>query len=118
MKCLQHATVFFTGLTLGMFLLQPLQAESAGDPAKGKAIYEKHCLACHGQQGKGDGPTGKMLKPPVADFTSPTSKKKSETDLRQIIENGKTGTAMVPWKAQLPAADIDAVLAYLATLRK
>src|SRR5262245_26671006 len=91
------ATVVF--MFLGLLLSQLVEA--AGDPVKGKGLYEKHCVACHGPQGKGDGPAGRMLKPPAADFTSATSKQKSEPDLLQTVENGKPGTAMPPWKSQL-----------------
>ena len=77
------------GLVLGL-LLWGTRAVDAGDPAKGKALYEKNCLVCHGPQGKGDGPAGKVLKPPAADFTSPESKKKSEADLRQVRRKRKT----------------------------
>lgn len=98
-------------------LVQPAWG-AGGDPAKGKAVYEQRCLACHGPQGKGDGPTGKVLVPPAADFTSAASKKKSDADLLTIIENGKPPTAMMAWKGQLPGQDIQHVLAYVKTLRK
>ena len=91
---------------------------ATGDPEKGKAVYEKSCVACHGPQGKGDGPTGKVLVPPAADFTSAASKKKSDADLLKTIENGKPPTAMVAWKGLLPDQDIQHVLAYVKTLRK
>ena len=87
-------------------------------PQEEKALYEKHCMACHGPQGKGDGPTGKMLTPPAADFSSAVSKKKSEAELREVIENGKPGTAMGPWKNQLAPTDLNNVLGYVTTLRK
>ncbi len=118
MTYMRSTGLFLISAWLGLILLQPVPSQAAGDPTKGKAIYEQRCATCHGPQGKGDGPTGKMLKPPAADFTSTASKKKSEADLRQVIENGKTGTAMVPWKTQISEADIDNVLAYLNTLRK
>ena len=112
------AAMFFLGANLGLILIGPPMLEAAGDSAKGKSLYEKHCVACHGPQGKGDGPAGKMLKPPAADFTSAESKKKSEADLRQVLEKGKSGTAMGPWKPQLSDADINDVLMYLSTFRK
>jgi mono/diheme cytochrome c family protein len=114
----RSAMLFCLVVSLGLIFVRPLPLEAAGDSAKGKAAYEKYCMACHGPQGKGDGPAGKMLKPPAADFTSAESKKKSEEDLRQVVENGKPGTAMGPWKSQLSDADIKDVLAYLITLRK
>lgn len=91
---------------------------AGGDPVKGKAVYEKSCMACHGPQGKGDGPTGKVLVPPAADFTSAASRKKSDAELLKTIENGKPPTAMIAWKGQLSAQDIQHVLAYVKSLRK
>jgi mono/diheme cytochrome c family protein len=113
-----NAALLCLGASLVLMLFGPPAVEAAGDPAKGKAAYDKYCMACHGPQGKGDGPAGKMLKPPAADFTSAESKKKSESDLRQVIEKGKPGTAMGPWKSQLSDSDINDVLAYLMGLRK
>jgi mono/diheme cytochrome c family protein len=37
--------------------------------AAGQALYEEYCLACHGPQGKGDGPVGLTLNPRPADLT-------------------------------------------------
>ncbi len=91
---------------------------AAGDPAKGQAIYQAKCTVCHGPQGKGDGPIGPGLKPPAADFTAEQSKRKSADEMRRIIEGGKPNTAMVAWKSQLSAGEIDDVLAYVLTLRK
>jgi mono/diheme cytochrome c family protein len=107
----------WTGLVLGL-LLWGTRPVDAGDPAKGKALYEKHCLVCHGPQGKGDGPAGKALKPPAADFTSPESTKKSEVELRQVLENGKPGTGMDPWKSQLRQSEMNDLMGYVMTLRE
>ena len=115
---IKYATVLFLIVFLGLLLPQPRVVEASGDPAKGKAIYEKHCMVCHGAEGKGDGPTGRLLKPPAADFTSAMSKKKSEADLLQTAENGKPGTAMVPWKTQLSQPELNDVIGYVMTLRK
>lgn len=112
-------TVFWSAVVLAGLLGWTSAAVAAtGDPEKGKAVYEKSCVACHGPQGKGDGPTGKVLVPPAADFTSAASKKKSDADLLKIIENGKPPTAMMAWRGQLSDQDIQHVLAYVKTLRK
>jgi mono/diheme cytochrome c family protein len=102
----------------GLLAWTPAAVAASGDAVEGKAIYEKHCVACHGPQGKGDGPTGKVLAVPAADFTSAASKKKSDAELLTTIENGKPPTAMVAWKGQLSDRDIQNVLAYVKTLRK
>lgn len=113
----QHMCAF-GGFAAGFLMLIQSASGAGGDAGKGKAVYEQRCLACHGPQGKGDGPTGKVLIPPAADFTSAASKKKSDADLLKIIENGKPPTAMVAWKGQLSDQDIQNVLAYVKTLRK
>jgi mono/diheme cytochrome c family protein len=50
-------------------------------------LYKKNCNVCHGPSGKGDGPAGKMLKPPPADFGT-VAKGASEADLTKIIKEG------------------------------
>lgn len=40
------------------------------DPAAGKITYQKHCAACHGESGKGDGPVASALKPAPTDLTA------------------------------------------------
>ena len=117
MISLRHATILLTGVIVGLLPLAGVVAAS-GDIAKGKILYEKHCLVCHGPAGKGDGPAGRMLKPPAADLTSAASKQKSEADLRAVVENGKPGTAMGPWKGQLSAVELNDLMAYVTTLRK
>jgi mono/diheme cytochrome c family protein len=117
MRSLFGAVALFASVVGGVFLLIGGPIHAAGDPAKGKVLYDKYCVVCHGAQGKGDGPAGRMLKPPAADFTSAASKKKSETELAQVVQNGKPGTAMGPWKGQLSQAELTEVLAYVMGLR-
>lgn len=118
MRSLLFLTAVSGGLLTCLFLLQLDPVGAAADPAKGKALYEKYCVACHGPQGKGDGPAGRMLKPPAADFASAASKKKSEAEFIQVIENGKPGTAMGPWKGQLSQVELSDLIGFVMTLRK
>lgn len=115
---LHHRITMLLALTAGLAVLAQPVSGASGDPEKGKAVYHQRCAACHGPEGKGDGPTGKVLVPPAADFTSAASRKKSDADLLKIIENGKPPTAMIGWKGQLSGEDIRNVLAYVKTLRK
>lgn len=89
-----------------------------GNPAAGRSVDEKHCLACHGPSGKSDGPTGNVIAPPAADLTAPVNRKKTDTQLLGIIENGKPGTAMMAWKERLSNQDMRNVVAYVRTLGK
>ena len=38
---------------------------------QGKTLYTRHCAACHGPTGKGDGPGAQLFKPPPADISTP-----------------------------------------------
>ena len=103
--------LLLSALIFGM-LAQSAFAVS-GDPPKGKAVYEKQCLFCHGAQGKGDGSLGKSLVPPPADLSN--IKAKSDEELLKIIQNGHPQTAMPAFKAQLSEQEIQDALAYIRT---
>jgi mono/diheme cytochrome c family protein len=104
------------GLTLG--LTAPSGWAETGDPAKGEAIFEGICSACHGPKGKGDGPTGEMLTPPAADLTGLKLKDKPDAELFQTIQNGRPPTAMVAFKRKLSDQQIHDVVAYIRSLGK
>ena len=93
---------------------------AGGDVAKGKALYEGRggCVNCHGAAGRGDGPAGKMLNPPPADFTNQKSKAKKDAELLKTIQDGRTGTAMAAFKGQLSEQEIRDLLAYVRSLSK
>ena len=85
-----------------------------GDPAKGQKVYDSHCRNCHGKKGKGDGPIGRLLVPPAANLT--IVEKKSDEALLKTIQNGRSGTAMPPWKQTLSQEKIFNVLAFIRRL--
>ena len=118
MTHVSRSLVVMALLVGGMTIWHGATHAADGDSGKGKTLYEKLCAACHGSEGKGDGPAGKVLVPPAADFTSAVSKKKSVAELRRIIEQGKPGTAMIAWKGQLSSNDVADLVAYLGSLRK
>jgi mono/diheme cytochrome c family protein len=60
----------FAACGLAVGLTTPPGWAETGDPATGKAMYERLCSAGHGAQGKGDGPASQMMRPPAADPTS------------------------------------------------
>lgn len=91
-------------------------AKLAGDPTKGKVVFEKHCMACHGPDGKGSGPMGPLLTPPAADYTSESSRAKSDAELLHTIQEGRPGTAMRSFKRWLSKQEMRDVLAYVRLL--
>ena len=47
---------------------RPLADDSAS-PARGAAVFRSRCTACHGAEGKGDGPAAAALRPRPPDLT-------------------------------------------------
>jgi len=87
-----------------------------GGAQKGRPIYEKYCLLCHGPQGLGDGPQGQLMKPPAANLRSPQSRNKSDAELMKIIKEGHPNSAMTKWTGLLSEEDMRNVLAYIRQL--
>jgi mono/diheme cytochrome c family protein len=87
----------------------------------GKPIYEKNCVMCHGAGGKGDGPAGKMLKPPPGDLAT-VLKGMSDADITKVIkEGGKAvgkAATMPAYGSKLNDEQIQAVVQYIKGLGK
>jgi len=49
-------------LAAGRTLFNPI-GSSPESLARGKQLYATHCLVCHGEQGRGDGPVGRKFVP-------------------------------------------------------
>jgi mono/diheme cytochrome c family protein len=48
----------------------PSAIELRGDAAVGEPLYQRHCAACHGPQGRGDGQQGRAFDPGPPDLTA------------------------------------------------
>jgi mono/diheme cytochrome c family protein len=91
-------------------------------PEQGKPLYERYCLACHGETGRGDGPAAVYLYPQPRDFTrglfkvrtTPSGSLPTDRDLMDTIARGMPGSAM-PGFAQIPMHDRHALVNYLKT---
>lgn len=57
--------------------------------AKGKTLYVKECLSCHGPTGKGDGPGAKDLETKPHDLSSPQLREQTDGALFWKITEGK-----------------------------
>ena len=97
-------------------LILSVHAFAAGNPEKGKHVYEKHCLLCHGPEGRGDGPQGKLMSPPAADFHAPEIQKKSDKLLLKAIKGGHSGSAMTGFEYELNREELNNVLSYIRKL--
>ncbi len=104
----------------------------AADAAAGKAKFMELCVSCHGEGGKGDGPTGKALaaagQPAPRDFTvgafkfdtDKDGKAGTDTDIKNVIAKGALaygGNAMMA-PVVLSDADMANVIAFIRSLKK
>lgn len=97
----------------------PDTAPTGGDASvSGQAIYSANCATCHGETGRGEGPAAVGLEPPPADLTdgSWVTGDGSLAAIKNVIENGSPGTAMIGWKGTLSDAELDAVARYVRSL--
>jgi mono/diheme cytochrome c family protein len=81
----------------------------------GQVIFQKHCAACHGPTGKGDGYT--TFNPPVADLTSAKVSTQLAPQLIRTVHKGRANSAMGKWENVLSDQDIEDVVAYIRSLR-
>ena len=51
-------------------------------------IYAQRCAPCHGANGKGDGPAGKILNPPPQDFATALTGKGDDWIAKVITQGG------------------------------
>lgn len=75
------------------------------------AIYHNYCSVCHGDRGDGRSRARNSLNPPPRDFTA--AGELSRETMIVITTHGKPSTAMVGWKTQLSAAEIEGVVDYI-----
>ncbi|MBS0171014.1 MAG: cytochrome c [Nitrospira sp.] len=107
---------------IAMLLLSgmvPLNAALSGQasPEAGKKLYAASCQNCHGSTGKGDSEMGAYLTPPPADLTAKPTQTKTDAQLRKVILEGRSGTAMTGFSASLNEAQVDDLLAYIRSLQ-
>ena len=86
----------------------------AGKDVDGKKLYDKHCSACHGDNGNSAMWAKNGLNPPPRNFTSADSLNELTTE-RMItsITHGRPGTAMMPFASRLDKDEIASIVAYI-----
>ena len=90
--------------------------------ARGRRVYERRCIGCHGVQGDGNGPMATFLDPRPRNFTlgsfkfrtTPSGSLPTDGDLYRTLTRGVRWTAMPTWH-ELPEKDRMAVIAYIKT---
>lgn len=87
-----------------------------GNPKTGQAIYEQHCLRCHGMSGDGNGPDAAFLVVQPANFQSARSRSKTDMELMTAIMHGVVFSPMHGWGGRLTEQQLWDVLSYIRTM--
>jgi cytochrome c oxidase cbb3-type subunit 3 len=102
--------------------LPPPPPEVAKDPllSEGRLIYFGRCANCHGNDGRGDGPTAAdLLGPPVGNLTDNEWKHGDRPDqVMAVVRDGVANTRMTGWNNVLDPPQVRAVAAYVYYLAK
>ena len=107
--------------------LQRLERQAAETHAReGAKIFARACAACHGREGRGDGPAADQLKPPPRDLTSsrfrfrstPSGAPPLPEDIERTIRQGLAGTDMPGYGRLFSDREIGALTAYLESIRE
>ena len=86
------------------------------NPFAGKALYQTHCLRCHGHLGDGKGPDAATLTVPPRNFHTPESTARNEYELRSIIIWGLVFSPMHSWGHRLTPQEIRDLISYIRQL--
>ncbi len=88
--------------------------------AEAKELWEKHCLKCHGADGKGQTKMGRQVG--VKDYTDPKVQAElTDEKAIKIIKEGlveKDKKKMDPYKDKLTDDEIKALIAYIRGFKK
>lgn len=92
----------------------PVKADKAS-LARGRALFQTHCVSCHGEHGEGDGPTAAGMTPTPPNLKTMAAHH-TDGDLAWKITHGRG--PMPGWKTRLTSRDIWSVVTYLKQLAR
>jgi mono/diheme cytochrome c family protein len=84
-----------------------------GNPKAGQALYEQHCLRCHGEKLDGHGPDAQYLIVRPANLQSSLTRHKTDWELLITISNGVLFSPMHGFRGKLTDQQMLDVLAYI-----
>jgi len=108
-------TIVVMASIVGIVLLSSWVAAQSerGNPKIGQALYEQHCLRCHGMSGDGNGPDAQFLIVPPANFHSDRSRSKTDMELMNVIAYGVVFSPMHGWGNRLSEQQMWDILSYI-----
>ncbi len=103
----------------------PVLSDAGGSQllAKGKELFARQCVICHGENGDGAGKFAYLMNPRPRNFqqgnfklATTQNQVPTDEDLIRTISRGMPGSAMPPW-GHLPVSDLQALAAYVREIR-
>ena len=113
------------GLLIAGFVAYRMLSKQAGPPppavakdpllSQGRLIFLARCVACHGIDGRGDGPiAAQLIGPPVGNLTDDVWKHGDRPEqVLTVIRQGVPQTRMDGWGRVLDPPELKAVAAYV-----
>jgi high-affinity iron transporter len=100
-------------------IVEEVAPPAPASAARGKAIFQQHCVECHGATGAGDGPEGARLERKPANFTD-VEFMRGETplDFFHIVTVGKRRAQMPAWDDVLSPQERWDAVAYAWSFRQ
>jgi mono/diheme cytochrome c family protein len=116
----KHALLLASLAILALAALAPAALAQELTP---QLRYQMFCATCHGESGKGDGPSGSTLSTKPRDFTDCAVMKKLSDDLIfSAIKNGGASVGlsreMPGWAAEMGDAEIKGLVTYVRAFCK
>ena len=102
----------------------PAEAKAVPNPventpeavAAGGELFKKHCVMCHGEAAKGDGPATQFIKPVPPDISTTAAKERmTDGEIFYKMTNGKR--PMPPMNRKMSEEERWQVVHYLRTLQ-
>lgn len=101
--------------------LLPARGSTPSAAAACPPVYRERCASCHGDGGRGDGPSARSLRPPPRDFQNPRwQEERSDEQLRAVILDGGKALGLgpgMPASPDLSREDVDAMIQCIRGLR-
>jgi mono/diheme cytochrome c family protein len=117
-----YATVLPALVTL-LLVAGNARAQEVANATRGKVVYERYCILCHGEKGDGKGHYSEDTTPVPRDFRQGTFKWRStpsgslptDADLEKVLITGLYGTSMSSFATTLSHQQRIDVVAYIKT---
>lgn len=112
----EYLILFIIGLFVAASYWPASYAAESNPLKEGEDLYQKNCSVCHGDKGDGNTWVSHDLDPKPKNFTDPLvitvmTKKR----MHDSVINGRSGTAMQPFKTQLSESEVNLIIDYIQT---